>query len=57
MLFSTIITIMSVCIILLYIIIQLFDFYGVGTDVYAIYIYFCLLILFCCIVLPHRKEL
>jgi len=57
MLLSTIITIMGVFVILLYVLVQLFDFYGIGMDVYAIYIYFCLLILFCCIVLPHRKEL
>jgi hypothetical protein len=57
MLLSTIITIMGVFVILLYVLVQLFDFYGIGMDVYAIYIYFCLLILFCYIVLPHKKEL
>jgi len=57
MLLSTIITLMGVFIILLYVLVQLFEFYGIGTDVYAIYIYFFILILFCYIVLPHKKEL
>jgi hypothetical protein len=54
---GTIITLIGIFILFLYTLVQLLDFYKIGLDVYAIYIYFCLLILFCFVFLPHRKEL
>ena len=53
---SKIITIVGISFILIYVIIQILTFYGVGTDVYGVYITFYLFLLLSLIVLPNSYS-
>ena len=46
------ITLIGLTIILLYSITQIFKFYGVGEDVYGVYVLFYLFIILCILILP-----
>jgi hypothetical protein len=48
------ITLIGLSIICFYSISQILKFYGVGQDVYGIYILFYILIILCILVLPHK---
>ncbi len=47
------ITLIGLSIIFFYIIIQLLKFYGIGEDVYGVYILFYIFIVMCILILPN----
>jgi len=51
---SRLITIIGFTILIIYIVIQLFNFYGVGQDVYGIYLSFLIFLIITSFVLPTK---
>jgi len=51
---SRLITIIGFSILIIYIVIQLFNFYGVGQDVYGIYLSFLIFLIITSFVLPTK---
>jgi hypothetical protein len=51
---SRLITIIGFAILIIYIVIQLFNFYGVGQDVYGIYLSFLIFLIISSFVLPTK---
>ena len=47
------VTLIGISIILFYILIQIFNFYGITEDIYGIYILFYIFIILCILILPN----
>jgi hypothetical protein len=47
------VTLIGLSIVFFYALKQIFDFYGVGEDVYGIYILFYIFIILCILILPN----
>ena len=50
------ITLIGLSIVFFYSLIQIFKFYGVGEDVYGIYLLFYIFIIICILVLPNNNP-
>lgn len=50
------ITLIGLSIVFFYSLIQIFKFYGVGEDVYGIYLLFYIFIIICILVLPNSNP-
>lgn len=48
------ITLIGLSIVFFYSVIQILKFYGVGEDVYGVYLLFYLFLMSCVLILPHR---
>jgi len=53
---TTLITIFGISMLILYIIIQILNFYGVGQDVYGIYLVFFLFLMITSLILPTSNP-
>jgi hypothetical protein len=49
-----IITLLGISILIFYSLIQILKFYGVGSDVYGIYLYFYIFIIISILILPNQ---
>lgn len=50
------ITLIGLSIVFFYSLIQIFKFYGVGEDIYGIYLLFYIFIIICILVLPNNNP-
>lgn len=48
------ITLIGLSIVFFYSVIQILKFYGMGEDVYGVYLLFYLFLMSCVLILPHR---
>ena len=53
---GSLMTFIGCSILIVYIIMQIFNFYGVGQDVYGIYLAFLVFILLSIVVLPNKNP-
>ena len=51
---SNLITLIGISIILFYSVTKILDFYGIGVDVYGVYVLFYVLIMICILILPSN---